>query len=395
MCCLVVAGCTHQTSDELELPDFFGKADVSDQVNLRGPIAYGGTVEGEFVDDLQYDAFTFSARAGAVVRAETTHRGSASRLDDVLMVYGPGTERGGYAGATRVGSDDNSGWGDHARIEELVLPAEGNYLLVVGTKDGQGRGAYRLALQCPTGDCEPSAGDLTACDGSIVGYADLCIDARMGDEGESLERAFDNCADEDTLEEQMVDACEYSATPPAYCAAGMDRLRDEMVPACRNTIGFEFGLVSGPQDTNSGPVFGDWAEALDLAAMRDLGSQGFDGQNGIRTIRRSALRAPDSDRLYARFDAMALAEHNPDWLEVLQVHDEWDDFTEWVELEWELYEVFELWADGAVVGYVGHNEASVSYWDDSDPDDPVSADFDAFVFVTSGEYLVREAYDGP
>jgi hypothetical protein len=37
----------------------------------------------------------------------------------------------------------------------------------------------------------------------------------------------------------------------------------------------------------------------------------------------------------------------------------------------------------------------VSYWHPSDPDDPTSADFEAYVFIDVEGGVVRTLYDGP
>ncbi|MEM6959842.1 MAG: hypothetical protein AAF645_29430, partial [Myxococcota bacterium] len=74
---------------------------------------------------------------------------------------------------------------------------------------------------------------------------------------------------------------------------------------------------------------------------------------------------------------------------------DFDGFSEEVELEWELNNIVEFWVDGEVVGYGADNYATVSYWDDSDPDDPVSVSFETYVFVGVDGLVVGEYFGGP
>jgi hypothetical protein len=79
---------------------------------------------------------------------------------------------------------------------------------------------------------------------------------------------------------------------------------------------------------------------------------------------------------------------------VLEQND-FDGFTEEREVEWELYRIHEVWRGGEVVGYVGESSATVSFWDASDPDDPTSVSFDAYVFADAELGRVRVLVDGP
>lgn len=116
-----------------------------------GVLEYGGEVSGELTNG-DFVAYTFNADDGAIVTLDNSHRGTAAALDSVLYVYGPSDENGFY-GATPIATDDDSGWGAHARLRDLALPAAGEYLVVLGLwKDAEG-GAYRLTLECESGEC--------------------------------------------------------------------------------------------------------------------------------------------------------------------------------------------------------------------------------------------------
>ncbi len=355
-----------------------GKADIDDQVNLVGPLAFGGEVFGSLQDDLQYDAYAFTVRAGAEVRIEVTNRGSARDLDDILMVYGPGNERTGYASATRVAADDNAGWGAHARVDELTLAEEGSYLAIVGSASGMDRGHYRLTLECLNGACEPEAVDLTTCDPALLGAAERCMDVTLHDDGGvTVEEAFLTCASADVLRDEFLDRCESSATPPAYCVEGDAAFSEIMVPACQRDVAFPYGLVLGPVNAARHDELLALATDRTAASARDLLNAPFDGADGTRMVRRSAASGV-ADRIYPIADALRLLDVDPSWAEILTYQDPGEGWTEYREIEWEDGMFTELWRGGEVIGYLAESYATVSYWDPSDPEDPVNAGFVAY-----------------
>ncbi|MFT7579049.1 MAG: deoxyribonuclease-1 [Myxococcota bacterium] len=116
-------------------------------LNERGQLAFGDEVFGEFTVDDQLEAYTFEASAGARITLDNTHKGSSRALDSMLFLYGP-LDATGKPGAEPIASDDDSGWGRHARIKGFTLPARGTYMAVLGTYAGLDRGRYRLTLTC-------------------------------------------------------------------------------------------------------------------------------------------------------------------------------------------------------------------------------------------------------
>ncbi|MBW2736801.1 MAG: endonuclease [Deltaproteobacteria bacterium] len=136
-----------------------------------GPIAFGGEVRGEFLEDEQLDGYVFSARAGARITLDNSNLGTTRALDSMLFLYGPVNAEGFY-GATPIASDDDSGWGLHARIKEFTLPAGGEYLAVLGTYAGLDRGRYRLALICAGESCVETCPD--GCDDGKPDTSDRC-----------------------------------------------------------------------------------------------------------------------------------------------------------------------------------------------------------------------------
>ncbi|MFZ4735983.1 MAG: proprotein convertase P-domain-containing protein [Bradymonadia bacterium] len=191
------------------------RADVADRVSLRGSLALGGAATGTFDEDLQFDAWTLAVRPGAVVTLDVTRTGSSRSLDATLWVYGP-KQRGQY-GTRALLRDDDSGWGRLPRLTKSVLQAGGEYLVVVGTQDGQGRGAYRLVPTCVSGDCAPPALSLPArCPEAIGKAVRRCVGGQVTDpEHTPLTRL----TPEDALT-ACVDAEPFAVGYDAHCAEG-------------------------------------------------------------------------------------------------------------------------------------------------------------------------------
>ncbi len=113
-------------------------------------------------DETHY--FVFSADAGTVVDVEVTRAGTARGLDTLLRVLGPRTEGGTFD--QELAADDEAGYGQLSRIEELELLAEGDYVIEVGLDpsaevDLSSPKQYRLLLTTSEGSVEPPlTGDL-------------------------------------------------------------------------------------------------------------------------------------------------------------------------------------------------------------------------------------------
>src|SRR5687767_14581554 len=110
-----------------------GKSDVNlDAITIVDPLGFGASAAGEFTEDFQFFGYRVLAAPGAVIDVEVPCAGSAADLDTTLFVYGPNVT----SGSTALATDNNSGCGKHARISNLALPEQGEYLIVVGTASG-------------------------------------------------------------------------------------------------------------------------------------------------------------------------------------------------------------------------------------------------------------------
>src|SRR6188472_3127145 len=86
-----LAGCVAGAkggSEEIEFVDGDEAADAyTRQLDLRGAIDFGGSVDGEFHPGAGYAGYLFTARGGGTVTIDATGRGED--VDTVLSVYGP------------------------------------------------------------------------------------------------------------------------------------------------------------------------------------------------------------------------------------------------------------------------------------------------------------------
>lgn len=139
----VGAACT--TADPVEQSE-------SQDVTERGALQWGEPVEGQFVQDFEYHAYTLDVAAGSRITLEITQQGSSRDLSTVMVLYGPPQANGERE---RLAVDYDSGWGGLSKLKEVTLVNAGLYLVTVGTATGLGRGNYRLLLSCEAGNCVP------------------------------------------------------------------------------------------------------------------------------------------------------------------------------------------------------------------------------------------------
>ncbi|TNF24806.1 MAG: hypothetical protein EP329_24210 [Deltaproteobacteria bacterium] len=195
-----------------------GKSDLAGAtVDELGRLSFGGEALGEFVRDGQLDAYRFTAEAGARVTLDNTNKGTARALDTTLFLYGPLAPGEAPSGAP-IAEDDDGGWGRHARIQDFVLPARGDYVAVLGTYAGLDRGAYRLTLACEGDAC------VVSCDGG--------------------------CADEDPCTEDRcdpVDGCVHALLPGGCDARPVVVTAGELVTSeARDSDRFSVRLTAAP-----------------------------------------------------------------------------------------------------------------------------------------------------
>ena len=145
-----------------------GKADITEGVNMRGTLAVGGFVAGEFDEDFQFDGYVFKAKAESSINLNfTTSCENKNCLDsNSMFVYGPSVKFGQYGEANNPLVRVIAETPNIAHIEGLAIKETGEYLVVVSTQHGKGRGIYGLSLGCASDDCAVSCAPTEVCGGS-------------------------------------------------------------------------------------------------------------------------------------------------------------------------------------------------------------------------------------
>ncbi len=251
---LVACGATDDSVEpvdkgDLTSPPIDGKADISDRVVDGGPLAFGpeAAVSGVFDEDLQFFGWHLHVRDGSSVTLDVTQKGSSRGLDTTLYVYGPKTPAGGY-GATALAFDDDEGWGTLSRLRELSLPSAGEYLVVVGTYNGRGRGNFRLEATCLTGDCTPETPPdpvVTDCHPAIASAILACVEDQANDPDydPSVTTRLDlieACADAEPVAPAWDELCAQSNPPQDVCGSSFEQFATTYLPACgRELVGKE------------------------------------------------------------------------------------------------------------------------------------------------------------
>jgi hypothetical protein len=246
-----------RTGPLVEPPGDAAKADAADRVTLAGELLYGTAVTGAFTEDLSFFGYVLAARPGARVKLEVTHKGSSSKLDSTLFVYGPRSAAG--FGTQAIAVDDDRGWGRLSRLDSVELTGGGEYLVVIGTHDARGRGKYRLEAVCLSGECEPELAPpaALACHSAIREAIAGCVEDTQADPESAQPSGLDAlelCADAEVVASARDSVCADGAEQPGFCALAYEDFAAEQLPLCRD----ELAVVLG-----GGCVLGGtWGEAL-------------------------------------------------------------------------------------------------------------------------------------
>jgi hypothetical protein len=233
---------TTESSDKGEpvAPPADGKMDVAERIIDKGELGFGpeNAVSAAFDEDLQFYGWHLHVRAGASVTLEVTQKGSSRNLDTTLYVYGPKTSSGGY-GTTALGFDDDTGWGRLSRITEHSFHVAGEYLVVVGTYDGRGRGNFRLQATCLSGDCSPEAKPepvVTDCHADIANAILACVEAKENSSTEDVstmtrQDLIEACTTPEQVASAWEKLCAQSSAPSDVCAS-FEEFSSSYLPAC-------------------------------------------------------------------------------------------------------------------------------------------------------------------
>lgn len=236
---LAPIACADEDRGPLVAPDLAeGKADAGDKVSRLGPLGLGepGAVTGRFTEDLEFHGYELTVRPGANLHIEVTQKGSSRGLDTTLYVYGPRSASGAF-GTTARAFDDDSGYGRLSLVKWLTIPEGGTLLVVVGTRDGRGRGNYRLEARCLNGACEPEPPVAASpCHEDFLSAIETCVADWQadGDYDPYTTSGYEltwQCADVEPMSPVRDALC--AAASHAFCALDTERFALDYLPACR------------------------------------------------------------------------------------------------------------------------------------------------------------------
>jgi subtilisin-like proprotein convertase family protein len=246
---LMAAGCGDVGAPEedkgaLVMPvvDAGGKGDVAQAVRQLGALGFGGdsAISGVFTKDLEFHGYTLTTRPGASVKLEVTQRGSSRSLDATLYVYGPKRADGSWGDAA-LAFDDDSGWGRLPKLNAAQLAAGGEYLVVVGTANGRGRGSYRLEATCASGECAPLPVSAAGCHPAIRAAIEACVadwemepdyDPSVTSAGELLAQ----CADVEPVAPAWDALCQGANSPAEVCTGGLEAFASGHLAQCAREL---------------------------------------------------------------------------------------------------------------------------------------------------------------
>lgn len=253
-----------------------GKTDAADRVTQQGVLPFGSEARsGAFSEDLEFHGFELAVRKGARIALEVTQKGSSKGLDTTLYVYGP-KSASGY-GTKAFAFDDDSGYGKLSKLKEIELDG-GAWLVVVGTRDGRGRGTYRLQATCNSGECGPIEANIGACPSPLRDAIDACVAGWLADgdyhpSTQPHDELIAACADAEVVAPAYDAACGASGVPPEFCSLDLEALSATVLPMCRDEI------------TN---VWRDGACVFG-SRYRDL----FDSPDAVIVVSREVLTSPE------------------------------------------------------------------------------------------------------
>jgi hypothetical protein len=228
----------------------------------RGELAFGVSRSDAIELALERHAYLLEVEGETVVTLEA--EGLTGDLTPSLTVHAP-LLAGFNPQALAIGEAEAEG--EAARIQEIVLPEAGVYLVVVGSHDEQGRGAYRLQAQCDGGACaveSPFAGQcLPAVADRIADCADWVMDAVDQNPEDGVLTALDAlhiCTRPHELAPAYAEVCQDTLLPG--CGGSVQPFVEGQAAACTEALAGDF---EAPLDLTEIPVPDHITEALETA----------------------------------------------------------------------------------------------------------------------------------
>jgi hypothetical protein len=234
------------------------------RVVQRGTLAFD-VAQTDAIDlQLERHAYLLEVHGEAVVTIEAD--GLSGDLSPALTIHAP--LLAGFNPQELAASEVTEA-GESARIQEIVLPEAGVYLVVVGSDDEQGRGSYRLQAQCDGGDCNVTSTLLDECLPSVADHVVACADQTMDAVDSNPEDgvitaldALHLCTRPHELTLAYAEVCADSGSQ--VCEIPFESFAAAQGTACFGALKSDF---EAPLDLTEIPVPADVAAALDTAVQ--------------------------------------------------------------------------------------------------------------------------------
>lgn len=140
--------------ENVDDPVLDGKSDSLAKLVIKGEIAFGQEIADAF-DKSKLHGYTFTGLEGAAISLGLTGD-PAQKTDTVVMLYGP--KVGSSWGAKPIAKDDDGAGSKFSALSGVVLPADGEYLILATCKNTKFKGkTYEVRLDCDAGSCAGAA----------------------------------------------------------------------------------------------------------------------------------------------------------------------------------------------------------------------------------------------
>ena len=168
---LVAFACgSDDASDDADaiMPPMDLRGDVFETIRSKGTLPFEGLVMGELEENHQFDGFAFNVNAdSAITLVFTTACDNKSCADtNTLFLYGPSQGFQQYGDSRSHVARDIGATPNMAQIRNFPIKKKGEYLVVLGSAQGKGRGTYGLSLSCASGNCGVKCAATEVCGGS-------------------------------------------------------------------------------------------------------------------------------------------------------------------------------------------------------------------------------------
>ena len=284
-----------QNNDPPETLSVDGKGDLSNGIENRGELAFGSAVEGVFSADFEMFAYTIRARSGADFTATVAQRGSEDSLDTRLFIYAPTDDRG----FVRIGQDDDGGFSKLSKLQ-IEVRKDADFLLVIGTEDGDGRGEYKIELTCNNADCGLAPPDIDAsCPDAIDALIEECVNEHADtdiDLNGSVKLPVEQFVTDCTAAEQAVDyhESECQLGDDEWCFEDFDTFfMDRMMADCEanardfyivdDSVGYEVRTNAALTE-----IFADASFECDGFCAIDVTNLSYQGTHDLQALTESA-----------------------------------------------------------------------------------------------------------